>query len=418
MISGWTRLRRRFATLSIDVVHRQSPATGLVHIQVRGDSPGSADARLRLFVDNDCIFEAPLHAQEAGADRLLLDLGLHSALLTDGEHELRVELHERWRSKASAHTSLHIRNCSPIAQRSRAALTAAGTPLVVHNGDFDSSLYPYSSTGAGCWFDSPDALEYIATGEAEGRFTADEAARLRHFVEHGYLVLEGLIAPDILATVNAEIDSAVASGWEAYRYGSSQRITQLHSHYPGIRALWQSERYLHWLRLLFGEDALPCQSLTYLFGSQQDAHQDTIHLTPFPAGAMCGVWIALEDIQPDSGELVIYPGSHRLERLYLRDTGCAKVRDNNWQPFGEMVVPRWQELITRHGLRPEIYRPAAGSVLIWHENLLHAGSRREDPDRTRRSIVFHCFAEGAVPYYDSTGQIGYTFRPDSRTTRP
>jgi len=95
--------------------------------------------------------------------------------------------------------------------------------------------------------------------------------------------------------------------------------------------------------------------------------------------------LALEDIQPDSGEL---------------------------------VVPRWQELITRHGLRPEIYRPGAGSVLIWHENLLHAGSRREDPERTRRSIVFHCFAEGAVPYYDSTGQIGYTFRPDSRATRP
>src|SRR5690606_39817840 len=86
MISGWTRLRRRFATLSIDVVHRQSPATGLVHIQVRGDSPGSADARLRLFVDNDCILEAPLNAEEAGADRLLLDLGLHSALQIGRAH--------------------------------------------------------------------------------------------------------------------------------------------------------------------------------------------------------------------------------------------------------------------------------------------------------------------------------------------
>jgi ectoine hydroxylase-related dioxygenase (phytanoyl-CoA dioxygenase family) len=51
--------------------------------------------------------------------------------------------------------------------------------------------------------------------------------------------------------------------------------------------------------------------LTYVFGSQQEAHQDTIHLTPFPAGYMCGTWIALQDVVPDSGELIVYPGNHR-----------------------------------------------------------------------------------------------------------
>lgn len=39
-------------------------------------------------------------------------------------------------------------------------------------------------------------------------------------------------------------------------------------------------------------------------------------------------------------------------------------------------------------------------------------SHRIDQSLTRHSIVFHCFAQGALAYYDSTGVIGYTFRPD------
>jgi len=55
---------------------------------------------------------------------------------------------------------------------------------------------------------------------------------------------------------------------------------------------------------------------------------------------------------------------------------------------------------------PFVYRPKKGTVLIWHENLLHAGSARIDQTLQRRSIVIHCFADGVVAYYDSTGLVG------------
>jgi hypothetical protein len=55
---------------------------------------------------------------------------------------------------------------------------------------------------------------------------------------------------------------------------------------------------------------------------------------------------------------------------------------------------------------PVVYRPERGTVLIWHENLMHAGSARIDKSLSRRSFVTHNFAEGCIVFYDSTGQPG------------
>jgi ectoine hydroxylase-related dioxygenase (phytanoyl-CoA dioxygenase family) len=164
------------------------------------------------------------------------------------------------------------------------------------------------------------------------------------------------------------------------------------------------------LRLIFGAPARPCQSLTYVFGSEQQYHQDTVHLTSFPAGRMCGVWTALEDIQPDSGELVVFPGSHRLPRVYMKDAGAAKIT-GDWTEFGEKVVSLWTEALQPNTAKFErrVYQPKAGTVLIWHENLMHAGSLRRDKAISRRSIVGHYFAEGSVVYYDSSGMPGVLY---------
>ena len=168
--------------------------------------------------------------------------------------------------------------------------------------------------------------------------------------------------------------------------------------------MFKSRDLLSVASLILEVNARPSQTLTFVFGSQQDAHQDTIHLTPFPAGYMCGIWIALQDIEPDSGELVVYPGSHKEPRVYMADAQCPKVTNGDWSSFGERVVPRWADIASRY--RAEVYRPKKGTVLIWHENLLHAGSPRRNMDLERRAIVIHCFSASVVVYYDSSGMVG------------
>ncbi len=133
-----------------------------------------------------------------------------------------------------------------------------------------------------------------------------------------------------------------------------------------------------------------------------------IHLTPFPAGMMCGVWIALEDIHPDAGPLVVYPRSHRLTRLYTRTVPVAKVSNDRWDRFVRKYSPRLMSLIKQAGIEPFYYTPRAGSVLIWHETLAHGGSTRKNDNLTRRSMVSHYFARGGMAYYDSTGMPGWT----------
>ena len=86
-------------------------------------------------------------------------------------------------------------------------------------------------------------------------------------------------------------------------------------------------------------------------------------------------------------------------------------------PFGQVIVPTWTRLIEDNRLGREIYRPKAGETLIWHENLMHAGLPRTDMEKSRRSIVGHYFAEGAIAYYDSSGMPGMTHHVDAAWPR-
>ena len=63
---------------------------------------------------------------------------------------------------------------------------------------------------------------------------------------------------------------------------------------------------------------------------------------------MCGVWVALEDVKKGSGELLIYPGSHRLPRVRMKDVDCRKV-SGDWQEFGQKVVTHWAEQLSENG---------------------------------------------------------------------
>ena len=121
-------------------------------------------------------------------------------------------------------------------------------------------------------------------------------------------------------------------------------------------------------------------------------------------GYMCGVWIALEDIHPDSGPLIIYPRSHRLiPPVYMKGLGIEKVKDRDYKDLGNRMLEYLEGEIEKHRLESLVYTPKRGEVLIWHENLIHGALRRRDLSLTRRSLVGHYYACGAISYYDSLG---------------
>ena len=96
---------------------------------------------------------------------------------------------------------------------------------------------------------------------------------------------------------------------------------------------------LRLLETLYGRPAFPFQTLTFPVGTQQPPHSDSVHFSAVPDGFMCGVWVALEDIDTDNGPLIYYPGSHRWPHF-----GNEHIGVNAWhQPTrgAHAVSYRW-----------------------------------------------------------------------------
>lgn len=394
-------------TLAADSSAASTPTSGLLTIEYAVSADVEGAAVLRAFVGSESS-PAYERALQVGAETQRGWFALHGHLLPNGPVRLRLEVATpAGQALARRELTLNVRDEGPLAEITRASLKRTGAPLAVDC--CDAGLYDYADDGLTAWYDRSDTEveAHLAALAASGRATAAEIDALRDFVKNGFLTLPDVVDAEHLTRLNAALDDAVAKKLEGYEWGVSQRLHNLHLHYPAIRELWLHPTVLRMLRLIFDAPGRPCQSLTYVFGSQQEHHQDTIHLTSFPAGRMCGVWTALEDVQPDSGELVVFPGSHRLPRVYMKDAGIPKVGED-WNQFGETVTPMWTALLDNKFAR-EVYRPKAGTVLIWHENLMHAGSMRLDMSKSRRSIVGHYFAEGSVVYYDSSGMPGVLY---------
>jgi Phytanoyl-CoA dioxygenase (PhyH) len=396
------------ATLHVSAVAETVETPGLVVIDIGARAEAAGVATVEVFApgaETPCL----TRRLELTDTWQAVWIAVHGHLLPDGPSQLRFALKDdAGRILAEQSLTVRIRNVGALAEETRASLKRRGTPLVVDV--CDSGNYDYADPTLTPWHEgTPEAVAaHLAALAASGAATAEEIAALEQFVAKGFVVMPEVLTASELRDLNAAMDDAVARKVEGYEWGASQRIHNLHLQYPAIHDLWTHPKVLRMLSLIFDSPARPYQSLTYVFGSQQKPHQDTVALTPFPAGQMCGVWTALEDIQADSGELVIYPGSHRGPRVYTRDAGVEKVTDD-YSAFGAAFNPRWAAIVA--DTPSEVYRPEAGTVLIWHENLMHGGSVRVDKARTRRSIVCHYFADGCIGYHDASGMPGSLVPP-------
>src|SRR5471032_2370233 len=120
-------------------------------------------------------------------------------------------------------------------------------------------------------------------------------------------------------------------------------------------------------------------------------------MTTYPLGYLTAAWVAFEDIHPDSGPLIYYPGSHRLPYVFSKDVGITEsdFKREGYGPYHSKYEPRIAELIAEHGIQPRYFYAKKGDVLIWHANLLHGGSPRQDLTLSRKAAVIHFFVKGS-----------------------
>jgi ectoine hydroxylase-related dioxygenase (phytanoyl-CoA dioxygenase family) len=277
--------------------------------------------------------------------------------------------------------------------------------------EFRNDAFP--SHEPDCWLDRPDAAALINDRLRAGEIDTIQAEACRYWVENGYLVLPGLIDHASLDATWLAYEEALSAGlFGDRRYVNEaktldDRTLDPHLKVPSIRDLQRHPAVLKWTDLLLGRETVPFQTIMGHAGSQQAAHSDSIHMTTYPLGYLVANWIAFEDISENSGPLEYYPGSHKLPYLLSAEVGIRKheFKEKGYSVYSERYEPAIRELCEEAGHKKEVFLAKKGDVLFWHANLVHGGSRRVDPDVSRKALVCHFFAKGAVTYHDLSGNL-------------
>ncbi len=223
---------------------------------------------------------------------------------------------------------------------------------------------------------------------------------LLNWSDKGYAVLDKYFNNETVDKINNEVAELIKKDKAYIRYGGKIMFA-IHSS-AFLKSIGEDPKLKGILKLLLQKEAVLFQSINFLKGSEQKTHSDSIHMSSFPLGNLVAIWVALEDIDETNGALHYYEGSHQLPYYMNPDFGNEGTRfmlgKKSYYDYENMI----EEKIVEHKQEKTIFRAKKGDIFIWHANLLHGGEPHLDKTKTRKSMVFHYFGEGAVCYHEVT----------------
>lgn len=233
------------------------------------------------------------------------------------------------------------------------------------------------------------------------RLDAASRAALTDLREKGLAVLAGNVPPELCDAVLDDFRRHCADHPEHEQYrdelGLHDRLACLHMTSANAMKIGLNERVLEIVDAAFERRGAIVGSLFFERGSEQDIHRDTPAFFTVPLNHFFGVWTALEDIHPDSGQLRYYAGGHRA----MSDKEFIGTGIENMEKYFSEVV----EACRRRGCELVNVSARKGDTVIWHPQLPHGGGPIKDRRLSRRSIVFHYVPEGA-PCYGASSFFG------------
>jgi phytanoyl-CoA hydroxylase len=282
---------------------------------------------------------------------------------------------------------------------------------------FEQSKHLHRSNYGGLWTDRIDALELLGHRVTNGQINQDEEYLLRQWIANGYVILEGAVDQTLCSELARELATIFERGSDTALYQEPEsppgiaktvspglppermRLLDLYG-VSGLAAdVLTAPAITNFLRSIFDDAPLCFQGLTFEQGSGQGLHQDTAYVVIDKPLELAAAWVALEDVQEGSGELMYVNGSHRLPDWNFG--GNSK----HWDPtlHGQDSHTDWTKWLIRKseelGLEKKIFRPKKGDVLIWSADLVHGGSPVGNRNLSRRSMVGHYCPVERVPHY-------------------
>lgn len=243
-------------------------------------------------------------------------------------------------------------------------------------------------------------IKELAKTQLFERLSHEDQQSLLNFENDGYAILRQYVSKEDVESINREIDSLLESKKLQFKY--KNKIMFAYRKIDVLRKIASEKQLTELLSSLLSDEAKLFQSINFIKGSEQETHSDSIHMTTFPLGGLLGVWVALEDIETDNGPLHYYPGSHKLpyylNKDYDNEGNYFLIGDKDYNAYEKMI----QSKIREFDLQKKVFTAKAGDVLIWHANLFHGGEAQTNKEKTRKSVVFHYYADNTICYHEIT----------------
>lgn len=200
------------------------------------------------------------------------------------------------------------------------------------------------------------------------------------------------IEPDALPPTVCDRLIARAADLPAARDGSLVPTMNPHRLDPGFLEPMRHPAVLAIMDRLLGGKAMGLQT-QFFFGRPGTKgfarHQDNQYVRA-PYGTFGSAWLALDDVDPGNGSLIVHPGSHREDILEVRPVEQTST-------FGQDPNANRQEALLPEGYPPLDVVARRGSLVLIHGNVVHSSHDNTSTDRFRHVLLMTFVREG-VPY--------------------
>jgi len=240
------------------------------------------------------------------------------------------------------------------------------------------------------WHQSPFAESLIRNSE----LSDGDKKMCLEFSKNGFVVVDlGLdkkFMEDLVRSLVPEKGASYFYNPQTIRYFEAWKYS------PEVRRLAANKKILDTLKILYGRDAVPFQTINFVTASEQDVHSDTIHFHTVPNYWMAGVWVALEEMSEENGTLQYIQGSHKLpimefHKMNMSPPEWSHIAGGKEQEKYDTYEEFVKAIIEVSGLEKVKYIGPAGKAVIWAANTLHGGTKLKNKSSTRKSQVTHYY---------------------------
>jgi ectoine hydroxylase len=250
------------------------------------------------------------------------------------------------------------------------------------------------------WLDIGHSGDLVPAKEQFNHFPANIRQQLLSWSDNGYIILEKFFDEAIIDRINDEIDKIVRlkkiDPTHDNKFMFANHISET------IRDITYKKSLTDILSFILDKEVVPFQTINFIYGSNQRAHSDSIHMTTYPLGYLIAIWIALEDTNTDNGPLFYYPGSHRLPYMLNTDFNEGETSLTLGKRDYRDYEDRLEDVIREKNLEGKTFIAKKGDVFIWHANLIHGGMPVKNTELTRKSMVIHYYAKDVIKYHEIT----------------